>query len=234
MSINSKQNLSDDITIQDSIRSKIEEVRKLEKDIPAVLIIHDIRTWNVVHMSRRGLDFLDISLDEICSLGQEYHYKYFNPEDSTDYVPKILGLLERNNNDEIVSYFQQVRRSPDYEWSWFMSSTKINLWGEDGKPILTLTTAIPVDAQHHIATKAQRLLEENNFHRRHVSTFDQLTRQERQILKCLALGMNTAEIATKLHISESTASTHRRNIKTKLNAKSNYDISMFARAFDLI
>lgn len=37
----------------------------------------------------------------------------------------------------------------------------------------------------------------------------------------------------RLHISEKTAQT-RRNIKAKLNAQSNYDITQFAQAFDLI
>ena len=50
----------------------------------------------------------------------------------------------------------------------------------------------------------------------------------------MALGFNSSEIAGKLHISENTAATHRRNIKKKLNAESNYEITIFAQAFDLI
>ena len=121
-----------------------------------------------------------------------------------------------------------------YDWAWFLSGVKIILWDNDNKPILTLATAIPLDAQHHIAAKAQRLLEENNFLRRNHDMFSKLTKQEKEVLKYLALGCSSTEIASKLFISEATANTHRRNVKSKLNAKNNYDLSMFARAFDLI
>ena len=85
-----------------------------------------------------------------------------------------------------------------------------------------------------ISKTAQRLLEENNFLRRNHDMFSKLTKQEKEVLKYLALGCSSTEIASKLFISEATANTHRRNVKSKLNAKSNYDLSMFARAFDLI
>jgi DNA-binding CsgD family transcriptional regulator len=50
----------------------------------------------------------------------------------------------------------------------------------------------------------------------------------------MALGHSSMEIAGNLHISETTANTHRRNIRRKINANSIYDITRFAQAFDLI
>jgi DNA-binding CsgD family transcriptional regulator len=50
----------------------------------------------------------------------------------------------------------------------------------------------------------------------------------------MALGKNSEQIATALHISEMTVSTHRRNIKAKIGAQSSYDITRFAQAFDMI
>jgi len=93
---------------------------------------------------------------------------------------------------------------------------------------------LPTDAKHSITVKAQRLLEENNFLRNNYHVFDQLTKREKEILKMMALGDSSAEMAEKLYISETTASTHRRNIKRKLNIESNYDVTRFAQAFDLI
>ncbi|MDQ3551921.1 MAG: helix-turn-helix transcriptional regulator, partial [Bacteroidota bacterium] len=128
----------------------------------------------------------------------------------------------------------QVRRSPKEDWEWYLSATKIFVRDDDGKPVLTITTAAPVDAQHHIAAKAQRLLEENNFLRSNHKIFDQLTKREKEILRLIALGLSSVEIADKLFISEATANTHRKHIKNKLNAKTSYDITKFAQAFDLI
>ena len=220
--------------LQARIDAKITEISTIENDIPAMIIIHDIRNWHVVYMSERGRDYLGISMEELQALGTDYYSVYFNPEESKEYAPQIFGLLERNNDHEMITLFQQVRKSPRHEWAWFLSGVKIILWDDEGKPVLTLTTATPVDAQHHIAAKAQKLLEENNFLRKNYHVFDKLTRQEREVLKSLALGMSSIEIAEKLNISETTASTHRRNIKAKLKARTIYDLSLFARAFDLI
>ena len=222
------------VSLQHAILEKLSAVEALEKDVPSVLVVHDLHDSTVVYMSQRGREYLNVTNEELHDLGVDYYPLYFNPEDAKDYVPKILGLLERNNDDEMVSYFQQVRKSPDHEWAWFMSSTKIFVRDLDGNPLLTLTSAIPVDAQHHIAAKAAKLLEENNFLRSNHHVFNQLTKREKEILKLMAVGSSSVEIAEQMGISEATATTHRRNIKGKLGAKTNFEISSFARAFDLI
>ena len=68
----------------------------------------------------------------------------------------------------------------------------------------------------------------------HNKFFELLTRREKQVLALMARGSNASQIASVLHISEATASTHRRNIRKKLNADSTYDLTRFAQAFDLI
>lgn len=220
--------------LQKKIDEKIAEIRAVEKNLPCAIIIHDIRDSTVVYMSEKAAEGLGTTLEELREMGTEYHTKFFNPEDAKDYVPKILGLLERNNDDEIVSFFQQVRKSPQDGWNWYLSSIKIILWDDHANPVLTLTTSIPLDAQHHIAAKAERLLEENNFLRKNYHLFSQLTGREKEILRRMALGQSSLQIAEELHISEATANTHRRNIRQKINAITAYDITRFAQAFDLI
>jgi DNA-binding NarL/FixJ family response regulator len=127
-----------------------------------------------------------------------------------------------------------VRFSPEQDWVWHLSTTKILLRDRAGKPRLTITLAMAVDTIHPVAAKVDRLLEENNFLRQHHHIFASLTKREKEILRLMALGINSTEIAQKLHISEATASTHRRNIRNKLNAQTPYDITKFAQAFDLI
>lgn len=62
-----------------------------------------LRDWSVAWISKRGLQQLGISLKEITRLTvDEYHSRYFNAEDAKDYVPKVLGLLEKNNNDDVT------------------------------------------------------------------------------------------------------------------------------------
>lgn len=220
--------------MEKTIEKKISALTTVENDIPGVIIIHDIRDASVVYMSKRGLEQLNVTLDDLKKLGPDYNEQFFNPEDARDYVPKIMGLIERNNNDESISYFQQVRLSAQADWVWHASSTRIFFRNDNGQPLLTITISIPIDASHHLSNKVERLLQENTFLKKYKDVFSGLTNREKEVLKLMAMGCNSSEIADRLFISESTASTHRRNIKSKLNAKNNYDITLFAQAFDLI
>jgi DNA-binding CsgD family transcriptional regulator len=214
--------------------TSLNRLKAIEEDIPAVVTIHSIESAELIYMSERGRKILGTTLEELATLGIDYYTRYFNPEDAKDYVPKIMGLLERNNNDEMVSYFQQVRTSAEAAWNWYSSCTKIFLRNEYGNPLLTITTSIPIDPVHFVSAKVERLLDENTFLQKHKNIFASLSKRELEILRRMALGQNSIEIAKELYISEATAKTHRRNIRKKINAESSYDITRFAQAFNII
>ncbi len=221
--------------LEDKIQRAIAEIAAIADKLPGVVVIHDLRDWSVAWMSPRGLAKLGASMEEITALtAEEYYSRYFNSEDSKDYVPKILGLLERNNDEDICTFFQQVRFRPDAEWAWHMASTKILTRDDDGKPLLTITMAFPIDAMHHMTAKAGRLLEENNFLRNNFHLFSKLSKREREILRLLALGKSAPETAEELFISLHTVESHRKNIRLKLKTNSFFELTQYARAFDLI
>lgn len=223
-----------EIGVQEQINDAISAIATVADRLPGVVIIHDL-IGTVVWMSPRGLKELGVSHEEIVGLtADEYYHQYFNSEDAKDYVPKLLGMLERNNDDEYVTYFQQVRLQRMKDWNWYMSSTKIFMRDEAGLPILTITTAVPIDAMHHMTAKASRLLEENNFLHKNMHQFAKITNRERDVLRLMALGKTSAETAGELFIAQHTVETHRKNIKQKLNTNSYYEICQYARAFDLI
>jgi DNA-binding CsgD family transcriptional regulator len=218
---------------EELINRKIEEIAAAAEDIPGVVIIHDARFLSVRFMSQKGLKLLGVTLEDLQAMGEEYHTKFFNPEDSKDYVPKIIELLKANTN-EVVAFFQQVRFAKHEDWQWHISATKILLRDKEGSPLLTITTALYIDTLHHLTAKVSRLLEENNFLRRHYHQFAGLGKRETEILKHMSLGKTSTEISEELFISAATVDTHRRNIKRKLNVSSSYELSQYARAFDLI
>ncbi|PJJ80057.1 helix-turn-helix transcriptional regulator [Mucilaginibacter auburnensis] len=217
------------------INKSIAEIAAFADKLPGVTIIHDLRDWTVAWMSNRGLKNLGVTLEEITSLPPgEYYKRYFNPEDSADYAPKIFGLLDRNIADEICTLFQQVRFHEHTDWKWHMASTMVLLRDEYDKPLLGITLAFPIDPMHHMTAKAERLLEENNFLRRNFHLFDKLGKREREVLQHLALGKSALETAEAMFISIGTVETHRKNIRKKLGTSSFFELSQYARAFDLI
>lgn len=221
--------------VKHSIQESIAHIALVAKKLPGVVIIHDMRDWSVVWMSKRGLDQLGITEEEVKALSaQEYYSRFFNSEDTKNYVPKVFELIERNNDEETVTYFQQVKFVKDGDWHWHMSSTKIFMRDTEGKPLLIITMSFPIDPKHHLTIKAGRLLDENNFLRRNFKLFAKLSEREREILRLLALGKTASDTAKELFISANTVETHRKNVKQKLNTNSYFDLCQYARVFDLI
>ncbi|WP_291949240.1 LuxR C-terminal-related transcriptional regulator [Chitinophaga sp.] len=217
------------------LAEKIKALQAIEDELPAVLIIHRFPEGGVEYMSPRGCKELGYTLEEIQEMGQEYYNRCFNPQDVEDYVPKIMALVQTSpEEDSIVSFFQQVRLAGNDEWEWHLSTTRVFFRDETGTPTHLITCAIPIDPLHHVTSKLKRLLKENLFLRQHQHIFAELTKREKEILRLTALGYSAGEMAKKLHISEKTAVTHRRNVKSKINAESLYDLTKFAQAFDLI
>ena len=221
-------------TLEERIRIKIAKIDAIAHELPGVVIIHSNRGMGVEYMSPRGLEILGITMDEVIAMGPTYYDHFFNAEEAQDYVPKIIGALERNNHEEWVNYFQQVKHNGDSHWTWYSSSTKIFMRDDTGFPILSITIALPLDLNHHFTVKVDRLQKENEFLRTNYTKFSKLTDRERDILKLTALGKSSVEIAQELFISNTTVDTHRKNLKKKLNAQSSYDLHQYAQAFDLI
>lgn len=213
---------------------KLSDIQSIADYLPSALIIHEVETLQIVYMNSVGLDILGTTLDELQAMGPEtYHLKYFNTEDSDEYVPKILHLI-KSKTQEQVSYFQQVRVPDNPEWQLFVSNTKVFARNDAGDATYMLTIASRLDPVHHITTKVNRLMNEIAFLRHNNLLFLTLTRREKEILKYIAMGMSSAEISAKLFIAPATAETHRKNIKNKLHLKNNYDAVMFAQAYNLV
>ncbi|MFC0516189.1 response regulator transcription factor [Mucilaginibacter angelicae] len=213
---------------------KLSNIQSIANELPSALIIHEVETLQIVYMNSVGLNILGTTLDELKAMGPEtYHLKYFNTEDSDEYVPKILHLI-KSRTQEQVSYFQQARSSEHEEWQLFVSNTKVFARNEAGDATHILTLASMLDPVHHITTKVNRLMDDISFLRKNNLLFLTLTRREKEILKYIAMGMSSAEIGAKLFIAPATAETHRKNIKNKLRLKNHYDAVRFAQAYNLV
>ncbi|MGY4385904.1 DNA-binding CsgD family transcriptional regulator [Pedobacter sp. UYP24] len=221
--------------LESRITKKINSIIVLADQLPGVIIIHRMPDFGVEYMSERGLSGLNIDLNEVRSLtAAEYYSRFFNPADAEDYLPKMKGFIHQND-EKSISFFQQVRLvSENNDWVWHFSTTRILMRDDSNLPLLTITTSYQVDSLQHVNNKVERLLEENNFLKANCSQFSKLTKRECDVLKLQSLGKFSTEIAEQLFISVGTVETHRKNIRQKLNVSSSFELSQYARAFDLI
>lgn len=220
--------------MKDIFKAKLEKIEAVAQEFPGVIIITSIKYHSVEYMSPRGVEILKTSLPEIQALGGEYVHAFFNPEDADDYVPVIVGLMEKGDENEVISFFQQVRASKSDPWMWYLTSTKIFHKNKSGEPTHLINFACPVDPAHNVNTKVDRLLEENRYIKDHFLKYVKLTKREKEIVQLLAKGVRTPEIAGQLFLSPATIDQHRKNIKSKLETKTLPELVKFAQAFDLV
>ncbi|WP_262246676.1 helix-turn-helix transcriptional regulator [Parapedobacter soli] len=227
-----------DFDCSDAIRQtallKLAAFDAIADELP-VYIIHDVRDFSVVYMSRSGLRQLGVTQDELRQLVPEYIKRFFNPTDVEFYFPKTVEALRSTVQPPVwFSFFQQVTTGYRSDYEWYLSASRPFIYDESGVPLLSLTFALQLDPDHHMAEKAERLMEENLLLKENYQRFASLTKREKELLKYIVSGEKTIEISERTHISIKTLNTHRRNIKRKLGAKSHYEIIKFAQAFNLV
>lgn len=218
------------------IEQKLKEFAPCAEQMPGVVVVHELleNNFKTVYMSQRGLNQLGVSLQELTEMKEKYHERFFNNEDMEDFLQKLHCLLQKKDPEETFTFFQQVKFKERNEWVWHMGSIRIFHQDEDGTPTHLVTVAFPIDQMKHIPHKAERLLAENEFFREHLHKFLGLGSRTKEVLRLVALGKSSGEIAQELNISVETVNTHRKNIKKKLDISTTYEFTEYAQAFDLI
>lgn len=216
------------------LQAKIEAFAPHAEFMPAVVIIQQLEPFISIFMTSRGLKELGITNEELRQMGPEYLERFFNLEDTEDYLEKLKTLLQCRNTEETFTFFQQVKILGRENWVWHICSTRVFYTDVEGNPTHIVTTAIPLDKLKHIPNKAERLLAEKNFFHQNLPRFLTLGKREREVLRLVALGKSSNEIGNELCISCMTVNTHRKSIKHKLGISSSYEFTMYAHAYDLI
>lgn len=216
------------------LSDKIQSFAPYLEMLPGVYIIHQLNPFTPCYMTSNGLELLGINLDELKEIGTDYHKLFFNNDEMEDYLQKLNCLIINADTKESFTFFQQVKLKAFEQWVWHLATTKIFEKDVDGNPTHIITVAVPIDQLKHIPNKAERLLAEKNFFHSNLVKFLTLGKREREVLKLVALGKSSPEIANDMSISVQTVNTHRKIIKQKLDINSGYDFTLYAHAYDLI
>lgn len=201
--------------------------------MPGVSVIHQIKNYHPIYMTKNGLELFHLSLEELVAIGENYFDEFFNKDFTEEFFEKLLPLFKKENTDETFTMFHQVQFPDKKSFEWFVSSVRI-FHSIDDIPTHTLSISFPIKDVERIPQKAEKLLAENEFSREHLDRFATLTNREKEVLKYFAEGKSTREISEQLSISPDTINSHKKAIKHKLRISSFYDMTQYAYAFDLV
>lgn len=216
------------------INEKIKQFAPIAEKMPGIVVIHKIVGFAPLYMSSNGLKLLGISLEELVQMGDNYQNKVLNEDFMGDFLDFLSQNIKEKKDGDIYNFFHQVQHRKGEAFQWYVSSLKVFHYDSKGHPSHTLTIAFPLGDLKHIPRKAERMLSETLFHKKHQQKFHSLGNRAKEVLRLVALGKSSVEIAEELHISVDTVNTHKRLVKQKLNISSAYQFTKYAQSFDLI
>lgn len=217
----------------ETYQQKLKKLQSFSSYLPGIIIIRKTDNFDPVFISENGLELFNSSLEEIQKQEDNFQNSFFHNEDIFDYQQKLKEVIQANA-DRQFTFFQQLKISPENEWIWHICTVKIFHYDKDGNATHIISIANSVNHLKHLPNKINRLVSENLFFKQNFEKFAALGKREKEVLKLVAFGKSSQEIAQELFISIDTVNTHRKNIKEKLNISSNYGFSQYAQAFDLL
>ncbi len=198
---------------------------------PSLTIISDLRLSKYVYVTKNCEYMLGYTAEEFLQKGMDFGISLIHPEDIDDY------------NEAIKFVWDFLLSLPPVKRKYYKTSADYRLRTKTGlyKRVLQQNTALQTDKAGNILlmlmvfTDISHVKKESGVSAAIISTENEgylvwdakdtqlknqvaFSKRERQLIKMLAEGFSTKQIAESLSLSEYTVSTHRRNMldKTKL------------------
>lgn len=153
---------------EQAIHTTVDQVRDFAHLLPLIVIVHELPEMHIRYLSDFGLRLIGITRTELDSMSyDDFLSRFMNVEHFQEVSDKLVAMLSSDQEDAYASYFQQVRTEPRGDFDWYLSTTRVLLRHPDRTPLLIITTAMMIDRENPFVTKAQRILQENEFIKKH-------------------------------------------------------------------
>lgn len=202
--------------------------------LPVGLLINH-RNGSNIFMNKITEQTLNMTWDEAIGYGPEYQSTIiYNDAEYKRITNMIDAYFKRNDENEILSFFQKLRPIGNTNYEWMYITSKLFKRNKADIPMERLLIACPVNLMGDMASKVNRVLDENVYMKKNFRNFASLTKREKQILSLVASGYNNPQISEMLFISRNTVEQHRKHINAKTGCTNIAELIRFAEAFDLM
>ena len=223
--LESKANLH---IIESGILHKKYSLEEISDLLPGIIHINSLSDFAILYMNKYGEERSGLSKEEIIAMGTQFLEDIFEPETLEYFSRPLIQMIQENDRSRIVSFFQKIRPYDSSDYQWILTTSKF--LKNENESISISQELSGMDGSIKIISK---LLDDNLYVRKNMKKFGSLTKREKQIIKLVAKGHSTKQIAEELFLSPQTVKTHRKNISKKLNLERIIEWEYFADAFDI-
>ena len=245
-----------DITVRKQVEQALldaeQRARVTKERLELALNVSGLGLWEFrwanrcMHLDERanrmlGYGAIDTNLAETDWLG------WLHPDDRSD----VEEAMARHESGETPALEMEYRiRHQDGYWLWVQARGKITVRDASANPTVALGTLLDISQQKRALDESATLLRriQETLHQaarlpvaiesyassRQANPLDQLTSRQMEVLRLIASGLTSAQIAEKLKISISTVRAHRRDLMQTLGLHSAAEVTRFALREKLI
>ncbi|AHM59635.1 LuxR family transcriptional regulator [Flammeovirgaceae bacterium 311] len=215
---------------------------------PVIVSVFNNLTFKFDYISPNVEPFLGVSPEDVIGLGREdFMTCYIHPEDleivGTKLIPELVNFLINEAKGDILNYsvhYNYRMKAASGKWIKIEQQTsplkadqhgmiqlEQNFCTQVGKADFDELYPIKLNITCRNSAGVYESCFSRIFLQKKIKA-ESLTPREFDILKLLAAGKTSGEIANALHISEATTITHRRNMLQKLNLKNTSELIVWA------
>jgi len=207
-----------------------EYLAEMNELLPLPIHMNNLDEVGVSYLNPHMERYLDTSTEEAIDMGFEKFFESFVLRETWEpMMPYLYKLIQDDDEEAVLTFFQKFRKNPEAEYEWCFSTTKLI---KSKNALITIDT--PVRQLEKLGRKMHRMLDEHQYVKKNFQLYAQLTKREKEILTMVCQGDSNPTIAEKLFISRRTVEQHRKNINRKLDTNKLNELIKFAQAFDMI
>ena len=211
------------------ITQNVLSLNDLEELIPGWFHLNRMEDFSLTGIGDKLCNYFEVDEQEVYELGFEFLARITDPETQKTAIPILTNLVGTNDETRVVGFFQRIRKNDTSDYELFYTTSKIL---NNANSIISVTNQLK--KLHDLYPKIEKIFEENIILKKYYARFSTLTKREKKIMKLIAEGFTSHEIAGKLFISKLTVDKHRQNIMKKLEVNRMAKLVTIAQKFNLV
>ena len=197
--------------------------------LPGIIHVNSLNDFAILFLNKYGEERFGLSHEEIVAKGAQFIDDMFETGTAEHFAMPLIKMIQDEDRSGVISFFQKIKPYSKSEYEWLLTTSKfLNNKNE------SISISLGLSEMEGPIKSISKVLDENLYIRKNMQRFGSLSKREKQILKLVAQGQSTNQIAEKLFLSPQTVKTHRKNISKKLELTRSIEWEYFAEAFNLL
>jgi len=209
--------------------SDIEIIKTILNAQPYILWLDDYVNLRPFYVNDRGKAYYGLKKNDLSKNGFEFFKELIHPDCYT-YLKNSVKIFGK---DPFHTQVEPTKvKSKDGEYHWVYIACRAISFESKGNTMYILSLIFDIDELVSSTMQKSEIYHDSSFIIANKHLYESLTVRQKQIVKLIANGSKSHEIATMLNVTTETVKTHRKNILKKLQIKSMADLVKLSLHFD--